>query len=86
MLSKIILEEFVHKVKNEIEDAEQIVIVTHTGPDGDALGSALGLWHYLMTIQKETTVIVPPTTNPNVSKNFFVSCFPPIFLIVTGSP
>lgn len=35
------------------------MIVVHVGPDGDAMGSSLGLWHYLMTIEKEPTIIVP---------------------------
>ncbi|MGC3977097.1 MAG: bifunctional oligoribonuclease/PAP phosphatase NrnA [Paludibacteraceae bacterium] len=59
MLSKIIAEELVHKAKIEIEDAENIVIVTHVGPDGDAMGASLGLWHFLMTENKSTKVIVP---------------------------
>lgn len=59
MLTKIIAEELVHKSKIEIEDAENIVIVTHVGPDGDAMGAALGLWHFLMTENKTTKVIVP---------------------------
>jgi len=59
MITKIIDEDLIHKAKNEIEDAEKIVIVTHVGPDGDAIGSALGLWHFLMTIDKQPVVIVP---------------------------
>lgn len=59
MLSKIISEDLIQKVKIEIEDADNIVIVTHVGPDGDAMGSALGLWHFLMTENKSTKVIVP---------------------------
>jgi phosphoesterase RecJ-like protein len=38
--------------------------VAHVGPDGDAMGSSLALWHYLMTIAKEPVVIVP-TPFPN---------------------
>jgi len=64
MLTKIIAEELVHRVKREIDDAEKIVIATHVGPDGDAFGAALGLWHFLMTIEKEPKVIVP-TPPPN---------------------
>ena len=33
--------------------------MAHVGPDGDAMGSTLALWHYLMTINKEPVVIVP---------------------------
>lgn len=59
MISKIISEDLIHKSEKLIDNAEKITIVVHTGPDGDALGSALGLWHYFMTIEKEPVVIVP---------------------------
>jgi len=59
MISKIIAEDLIHKAQKEIDKAEKIVIVVHVGPDGDAMGSSLGLWHYLMTIEKEPTIIVP---------------------------
>ncbi len=64
MISKVIAEEQIHKLKREIENAENIVLVSHVGPDGDALGSALGMWHFLMTIDKTPKVIVP-TPPPN---------------------
>lgn len=59
MISKVIAEDLIHKVQKEIDKAETMVIVVHVGPDGDAMGSALGLWHYLMTIDKEPQVIAP---------------------------
>lgn len=59
MISKIIAEDLIHKVEKELEKADKIAIVVHVGPDGDAMGSSLGLWHYLMTIEKEPVVIVP---------------------------
>jgi len=59
MLSKIISEELIVKVEKAIDNAEKIVIVTHKSPDGDAMGSSLGLWHFLMTLEKEPFVIVP---------------------------
>ncbi len=59
MISKVISEDLIHKSQKLIDAAERIAIVVHTGPDGDAMGSALGLWHYLMTIEKEPVVIVP---------------------------
>ena len=64
MISKIIGEDLVHKTKIEIENADNIVIITHVGPDGDAMGASLGLWHFLMTIEKTPQVIVP-TPFPN---------------------
>lgn len=59
MISKIIAEDLVHKVQKLISKAERIAIVVHVGPDGDAMGSSLGLWHYLMTLNKEPVIIVP---------------------------
>ena len=52
-------------MKEYIEKAEHIVILTHMAPDGDAMGSALALWHYCkgqrdeVQSTKEVTVIVP---------------------------
>lgn len=37
----------------------KIVIITHYNPDGDAIGSSLGLKHYLKTKDLEAEVIVP---------------------------
>src|SRR5665647_2572754 len=59
MISKIIDEDLITKVKKAIDGVDKIVIVAHVGPDGDAMGSSLALWHYLMTIEKEPVVIVP---------------------------
>ena len=59
MISKIIAEDLINKVKKAIDAVDKITIVVHVGPDGDAMGSSLALWHYLMTIGKEPTVIVP---------------------------
>jgi phosphoesterase RecJ-like protein len=46
-------------VKQKIESAHHIVISTHVSPDGDAIGSSLGLYHFLKNIDKSVTVIVP---------------------------
>lgn len=59
MISKVIAEDLIHKVQKEIDKVDKIVIVVHVGPDGDAMGSSLALWHYLMSIGKEPQVIVP---------------------------
>ena len=59
MISKIIAEELITKVNKAIDNVDKIVIVAHIGPDGDAIGSSLALWHYLMTIDIEPVVIVP---------------------------
>ena len=41
------------------ERADKIVIVTHVSPDGDAIGSSLGLCHFLESQEKTVNVIVP---------------------------
>ncbi|MDR1563307.1 MAG: bifunctional oligoribonuclease/PAP phosphatase NrnA [Dysgonamonadaceae bacterium] len=59
MLTKIITEDNIHKAKKLINRSHKIVIVVHTYPDGDALGSSLGLWHFLSELGKSVNVIVP---------------------------
>ena len=59
MLTKIILEDNVSRSYKLIEAAERIVILTHLSPDGDAVGSSLGLYHFLKEIGKEPVVVVP---------------------------
>lgn len=59
MFSKIIAQEKINKVEDLIDKAEKAVIVTHVSPDGDAIGSSLGLYHYLQDTGMEVTVIVP---------------------------
>lgn len=59
MISKIIAEDLISRVREAIEIKNDIVIVSHVGPDGDAIGSSLALWHYLHQVGKEAHVIVP---------------------------
>ena len=51
--------EFVEKARVEITKAENIVIVVHKNPDGDALGSGLAMYHFLKSIDKKVTFVVP---------------------------
>lgn len=59
MLSKVISQANIDHVEKWFERAEKIVIVTHVSPDGDAIGSSLGLWHFLESQEKNVNVIVP---------------------------
>ena len=59
MITKIIDEDLIQEAKSLIENAENIVIVTHVSPDGDAIGSSLALCNFLKTIGKEAYVVVP---------------------------
>lgn len=42
-----------------IDKSKKIVLTCHVRPDGDALGSTMGMAHLLRTLGKEATVIVP---------------------------
>lgn len=54
-----------------IEKSNRIAIVSHMKPDGDALGSCLGVYHYLGLYGKENTAIVlPHRTQPHL--NFLI--------------
>lgn len=46
-------------LKHIIQDNENIVIVPHVNPDGDAIGASLALWHLLKNYGKNPTVIIP---------------------------
>jgi phosphoesterase RecJ-like protein len=59
MLSKVISQANVDHVEKWFERADKIVIVSHVSPDGDAIGSSLGLWHFLNSQDKNVHVIVP---------------------------
>lgn len=51
------------KIKEKIEVAHNILILTHENPDGDAVGSSLGLMHALKKIGKQVTVLIPEINN-----------------------
>lgn len=59
MISKIIDEELIQQTKEEIHNATNVVIVSHVSPDGDAIGSSLGLAQFLKMMEKNVTVIMP---------------------------
>ena len=60
MITKIISEDKIQKAKKYVEKGDKFVIVSHVSPDGDALGSSLGLYHFLNACgKKQVTVIVP---------------------------
>lgn len=44
-----------------LEGAQRIAILTHTRPDGDAIGSACGLWYLLKALEKESYVCLDDT-------------------------
>ncbi|OJV31970.1 MAG: DHH family phosphoesterase [Bacteroidales bacterium 36-12] len=59
MISKVIAEDLVHKVKYAINEADSIAMVIHVGPDGDAMGASLGMLHYLKSCGKSPFIVAP---------------------------
>jgi phosphoesterase RecJ-like protein len=52
------------KLQLLLDKANKIVIVSHRSPDGDSVGSSLGLYHYLKT-EKQEVVICHPDPMPH---------------------
>lgn len=47
------------RIKELLSQPRQIIITTHRNPDGDAMGSSLGLFHYLVQKGHNVTVVIP---------------------------
>jgi len=53
------IEAQISEIKSLLSSPKNIVIVPHRNPDGDAMGSTLGLYHYLKSYQHNAVVIAP---------------------------
>lgn len=53
----------IDNIKEEINKAKDIVILTHESPDGDAVGSALAMYLTLQKMNKNVDVIIPEYSN-----------------------
>ena len=47
------------EIKKLLSERKRIVIVTHKNPDGDAMGSSLGLYNFLLQKNHSVKVVVP---------------------------
>lgn len=47
------------RLNDLLSETKKIVIVTHANPDGDAMGSSLGLYHLLIQQKHKVQVIIP---------------------------
>ncbi|MDR1402587.1 MAG: bifunctional oligoribonuclease/PAP phosphatase NrnA [Tannerellaceae bacterium] len=65
MLTKIIREEEIQHVKKYVEKGDTFVIITHVAPDGDAIGSSLGLYHFLSEFGKDNVSVIVPNNFPS---------------------
>lgn len=52
-------------VKNLLVTPKKIAIIPHRSPDGDAMGSTLGLYHFLKKLNHQP-VVVSPNDFPNI--------------------
>lgn len=68
MISRIIDEKSVSRLKELIDNSEKILIICHTAPDGDAIGSSLAAMHVLMSLGKDARVLVPDQPLANLRK------------------
>lgn len=46
-------------IRERLASPKNIVLITHRNPDGDAIGSALGMYHYLKTQGHNLQVVFP---------------------------
>jgi len=53
------MQENISKLKNLLSAKKQIVITTHRGPDGDAMGSSLAMFHFLKELGHIVNVVIP---------------------------
>lgn len=59
MISKLVAEDKIKSLRRLLEESDKIVITCHIAPDGDALGSSLGLANVLESLGKTVKVITP---------------------------
>lgn len=53
------MQESSQKIKEFVDQAQSIVITSHKSPDGDSIGSSLGLYHILKKWGKQVQVVHP---------------------------
>lgn len=54
----------INKINTIISESENIVLLAHINPDGDAVGSSIGMFNYLTFLGKNVTAIVPNEIPP----------------------
>lgn len=59
MISRVIDEKAIDRIRELLTRSERVVITCHLTPDGDAIGSSLGLLHTLSAIGKNVSIVTP---------------------------
>ncbi|MDD2960597.1 MAG: bifunctional oligoribonuclease/PAP phosphatase NrnA [Muribaculaceae bacterium] len=62
MISQILNEEKISELHKLLTHYDKIVITCHVSPDGDAIGSSLGLYHLLSSLGKSVSIVTPDAT------------------------
>lgn len=68
MLHQKLTQEQIEQAQALIHSAERIAILTHLSPDGDAMGSSLGMRHYLVQTGKTDVQVIVPNAFPSFLK------------------
>ena len=55
----LLTEAEVEKLRQMIESSEKITLCCHRSPEGDAIGSMLGMAQYLHSVRKVPVTILP---------------------------
>ena len=55
----------VEKTAEMLKEANSVVITAHINPDGDAIGSCLGLMHIMESLGKKAQVLIDDDFSPN---------------------
>lgn len=58
-MKQILIDADIKRLGEILDKSQNIILTCHVRPDGDAVGSTLGLSHLLHTIGKQATVVVP---------------------------
>lgn len=68
MIKGIINRSELNAASRLLDRSESVAIVSHMSPDGDALGSSLALYNYLMLTGKEPVAVIVPNKFPDFLK------------------
>ncbi len=59
MISPLHEDKKIQALRSLLDDAERIVVLTHMGPDGDAIGSSTAFCNVMSRLGKEARVVIP---------------------------
>ena len=66
-MDKIIDTRKAKELRELLRESNSVVLTCHVRPDGDAIGSTLGLYHLMRAMGKEAVVVVPDKAPQNLS-------------------